>query len=238
MGFLDAHATLRVGLGLRAIAANKAIFDSICEGSVDDKTRDEVWARVFPEETIGVVTARKPRVVVRSGYPKNAPDGRTPPDPAAQPGQGSTAGVTVTIDLVDEHTIKRELGGKRKIQQETIEIMISAGNKDDVRCVHECINDIVEDSVLWLKSMGYVTVLADGPAGDLRPAEGSWLGMPHLLGAFNRYTRVTTTIGRLRTRIFTEEPERVPASQIRVNNVDSKDDHGHQGAVTPRGDGG
>lgn len=237
MGFLDAHAAKRVTKGLLIIAADKSKFDHICDGSVDDTTRDAVWGRVFPLETIGAETKRTPRVAVRTAYPKGGADGRTPPDPAAVAGQGSTGGATITIDLVDEHTVKRSMGGMRKIQQETIEIMISAGTKDDVRVLHEVVGEILEDSIRWFESLGYVTVLCDGPSGDLRPADGQWLGQPHLLGAFNRFIRVTTTVGRMRTRIFTTDTEKLGTRGIRVNNVDAEDDKGHQGDVEPRGDG-
>lgn len=234
MGFFDYHVSLRIGAGLQRIAANKLLWDDILDGSVDDRTRDLVWARLFVLED-GAETPT-PRVIVRTAWPRLSGDGRPPADPAAVSGQGSAQAPTVTIDLVDERTIKKELGGLRRLDQENVEILVSAGTKDEVRCLHQTIKEIVEDSIKWFLSLGYSMVHADGPSGDLRPTDTAFLGMPHLLGAFNRYLRCQATINRKGTRIFTEERGLVDPADIRVNHIDSKDEQGNQGAVKPEPD--
>lgn len=234
MGFFDSVVARRIATGLQRIAADKALWDDIMDGSVDDKRRDEAYDRIFPLETIDSVEARAPRVTVRTAYPRMPPDGRSPPDPAARPGQGSTAGCVVTVDLAEEVTIKRELGGRRRLDRETVEILVSAGDKDDVRCLHQAIREIVEDSLKFFASLGYSMALAEGPSGDLRPTDGAFLGMPHLLGAFSRYLRCVATANRTRTRIFSEDSPKVDgAGAIRVNHVDAFDDFGNPGGVEP-----
>lgn len=236
MGFFDAHVTLRINAGLAIIAANKSLWNDILDGYTDDHTRDTVWSRLFVlEDGASIPTVR---VVVRTGYPKASGDGRPPADLAANAGQGSAQAPTVTIDMIDEHGLKKELGGLRRVDQETVEILVSAGTKDEVRCLHQVLKEIVEDSIKWFLSIGYVMVTADGPSGDLRPTDTAFLGMPHLLGAFNRYLRCVGTINRKGTRIFTTAPVLIDPSDIRVNNQDAFDEQGNQGAVEPRGDGG
>lgn len=233
MGFFDQHVALRLHAGLLIVTANKAIWDDILDGFTDDRTRDAVWDKVFPLEAFeGEEAVRRCRVVIRTAYPRLGADARQPPDPASKQGVGT--GPMFTVDLVEERSFKKELGGGRRVDQETVELLISAGTKDEVRCLHAVAREIIEDSVQWFGSIGYAMVHADGPSGDLRPADSAFLGQPHLLGAFNRFLRMQATINRKSTRIFSKENlDLVDVSKIRVNHIDAFDADGNPGAVIP-----
>lgn len=231
MSYMDAHMAVRLEYGLQMFCdpvKGYARFVSCLTGLVPDASLPGIYNGLFPLEN-GV---RVPRCAVRTDY-NGIIDGRIAQQPSS-PAPGPTHFPAVIIDLVDEK-VKSSFGGNRRAMfTSTIEVMVVAKTKSELRALYTLIQELVIDSMKWFKLIGYSNMDIESGA-DIRPIEALGAGLhPNFLGLMQRYMRVTGILSRVTDQLFDDTDPPLHVNAVRVHHFDALDVANEPGLAVPR----
>lgn len=206
MSHFDAHMVGRLEEGFWVLAGSSEKWGLCLDGFVDEVEIGKLYDSLFP---VVDGATREPRISFRTDY-VGIMDARltgAPQSPTTSPAHYPA----IIVDMASEST-KATLGNRRVQEQTSLEIMIVAKTKAEVRALYRAVKFIVLDSSVWFKRVGYPAIMIrDG--NDIRPMEAAAGGLhPNFLGLMQRALRVEATMTVLVPDLFGDVviPQRRP----------------------------